>query len=362
MAGKRILDAAALLSASRAIAVNHFRIRLQQVDLYSKTSSLARLIRSDPRGNIALSAFQQFSQAAVASSQAGKPHFPGDSTTGASGQSQYRTDGISQGHFFDRSKENSTSDPVPDDDLQLHQRQAQHHPLPDGTIPPEGSKIEGKGDPESFYERSVVEAAPHAVGDEAGQNLRPTESSRSSIPEPNSKPHSAEELKILQRQSEGQIPAQPANPPGTQEDEDHDLHVDQEHDVYTKRPGESGPVLSGLPRMKVPKVEADVQGWDEHIPEKVNSDVFYSAKSEEKGPSGTDAEPSEEMMNELFHSKKVARLLSKKSSNLPSGVKRAYHSSARRLQKHEPTIAEKQEMQKLANDMTKEANAVSKTL
>ena len=49
MSGKRILDAVALLGASRNIAYNHFAIRLRQAELYAKTSSILA-VAADPRG------------------------------------------------------------------------------------------------------------------------------------------------------------------------------------------------------------------------------------------------------------------------------------------------------------------------
>lgn len=46
MAGRRLIDAWKLLSASRGVAQQHLRLRSQQLDVYSKTSSLAKAARS----------------------------------------------------------------------------------------------------------------------------------------------------------------------------------------------------------------------------------------------------------------------------------------------------------------------------
>ncbi|KAK5742494.1 hypothetical protein LTR17_003296 [Elasticomyces elasticus] len=46
MSGKRLLDAAALLSTSSSIAKQHFALRRQQWDVYTRTSSLAKAVKS----------------------------------------------------------------------------------------------------------------------------------------------------------------------------------------------------------------------------------------------------------------------------------------------------------------------------
>lgn len=46
MSGKRILDAAAIYKASRGVAIKHIALRQRQLDHYSKTSSLAKAVKS----------------------------------------------------------------------------------------------------------------------------------------------------------------------------------------------------------------------------------------------------------------------------------------------------------------------------
>ena len=46
MSGKRILDALAVIKASRNVAAKHVALRRSQLDVYSKTSSLAHAVKS----------------------------------------------------------------------------------------------------------------------------------------------------------------------------------------------------------------------------------------------------------------------------------------------------------------------------
>ncbi|KAH0009118.1 hypothetical protein KCU80_g21588, partial [Aureobasidium melanogenum] len=46
MAGRRLLDAARLFSASGSIAKHHFNIRSQQWDVFTQTSSLAKAVKN----------------------------------------------------------------------------------------------------------------------------------------------------------------------------------------------------------------------------------------------------------------------------------------------------------------------------
>jgi aarF domain-containing kinase len=138
----------------------------------------------------------------------------------------------------------------------------------------------------------------------------------------------------LQRQSEAQIPSKPAEPPTTKafsktllpDGESSEFGVEQEQDVFYQPPDSTAPVLSALPRFKIPKIEEDVQGGDPHIPQKINADVFYSSSrlSQNGIANQTDTaqeHPSEEMMSGLFHSPRVARLLGTNSKNTPGGIK-----------------------------------------
>jgi aarF domain-containing kinase len=210
------------------------------------------------------------------------------------GEGQYTkgTEGIEQDHHYDRSQENSVADSVPNQDLEVQQDKAKRYPLADGTIP---SEHNGLG-------QAVIDA--HDL--------------------------SSEDAMKLQRQSEAQIPSEPAETPTADafstSGERSEFGIEQEQDVFYQPPDSAAPVLSALPRFKIPKTEEDVQGGDPHIPQKINADVFYSSR---KLPGDDLAEqtdtaqegPSEELMSSLFHSPRVARLLGTKSKNMPGGMR-----------------------------------------
>src|SRR5690242_15028632 len=49
MAGRRLLDVAALFNASRGIVRQHIALRQQQFDVFTKTSSLAKAVKSQAK-------------------------------------------------------------------------------------------------------------------------------------------------------------------------------------------------------------------------------------------------------------------------------------------------------------------------
>lgn len=336
MSGKRVLDAIALLRVSRNVAAKHFGIRFSQVELYSKTSSLVKLIQSRTTPGFAAPS-QSFSQATNLAAH-NKDHIPTDASVPAS-EPGSTDEGIKQDHHYDRSQQHATQDPVPEDDINITQAEASRRPLPDGTIPPENSPLgQETGDPESYNKIPTAETGQHPVQGEEQGSLSPKASGESSIPDPAGSPLGSEEAKKLQRQYEGQIPAAPAKPPTGETDE---FHIPQESDVFYQPEGQTEPVLSALPRVKVPKVENDVQAGDSHIKEDINADVYYAGANKE-------SEPDEEALSQLFHSPKVSRLLKK---SVGSGKGRQFHTYARLGQQSK---SDQEEMKRLAADMAKD--------
>jgi len=338
MSGKRILDAIAVLRASRNVAYNHFAIRVRQAELYTKTSSLTKALqRQNPTAFAAAS--QAFSHAV--------PRNAGDSIPQASDSTGEQVKareqpGIQQDHHYTRSESNTITDKPADGAIHVEQAQAQRHPLPDGTIPPSDSDIgRDHGDVESMNKRPSTEAAKTPL-EKSGNTFSPASSSQSSIPTPTGSALSSDEARIAQRRSEDQIPARSAEPPGDQPE----FSIDQEKDVYYQPPGQAKPVLSSLPRVRVPKTENDVQGGDSHVPEDINADVYYSGDKEADAPGLT-----EEQLAQLFHSPRSKHLVGKKEKYLPGG-KREFHASACARQRS--SEAEKQELKQLGKNMASE--------
>lgn len=357
MSGRRLLDAMALLSTARSIAIKHFDIRLSQANVYTKASSLFKAIRTQGPAPFAAAA-QNFSQSVSRAARSSGTDQPVPNATSSNSNSPSEREGFQQDHFYKRPTQNATTDPPPGDDLDVEQMQAQRQPLPDGTIPPKDSPIgAGNGDGESYSHRPLAEGAQHPIKGDSG-HIDVHASNQSSIPDPSGhRPLSSREAKIAQRQSEDQIPSRTADPPSG-EDLGSEFSVDQEQDIFYQPPDSTSPVLSALPRMRVPKIENDVQAGDSHIPKGINADVYYSGNREaEDGKS--EGEPSEEELAQIFSSPRIAKMLgTKKGKYIPGGIQgRSFHASAFARQKS--VEAEKEDIKKLAADMASDVQSNS---
>jgi aarF domain-containing kinase len=349
MSGKRILDAVALLSAGRNVAAKHFKIRLSQVDLYNKTSSIGKAIRSrtERAAPAVYTSAQSFTS--TASHAARRSHdtpIPAQENVADPNSAASKDGEPMSDHYYERSTENTAVDSDPQEELNVEQEKAKTEPTADGSIPSRDYPIKtSPAGEETSNRRPITATNQDPLETVATQESLKTTTSRQSL--------SSDEAKTLQRQSESQIPAQPAEPPESSE-----FGVEQEQDVFYQPPGATSPVLSALPRMRVPKVEWDVQGGDPHIPGGINPDVYYSGRDSAEV---SDEEPTEEMLSQLFHSSKVSRMLGNKGKPSPGGA-RAFHNTSRRLQE---STNEKEDIKRLAADMAKDvhdSNEVSKCL
>ncbi len=344
MSGKRILDAIALLRATRNVAYTHLAIRLSQAELYSRTSSITKGLAQRYPVTSSLVA-QRFSQSSYKHNT--NDSIPQEDKHAAPPVHAKHEAAIQQDHHYKRSEDNTTGTVAGEPGMEVEQAKAKRYPFPDGTIPPSGTPIDqARGDPESASRRSVTEHARSPLDQNAEDAMSPASSGKSTIPTPSAEPLSAAEARVAQRQSEDQIPARSAEPPS---DSTPEFSIDQEKDVYYQPPGQANPVLSALPRVRVPKVENDVQGGDSHIPKDINADVYYSGAE----PGDQTAEPTEEQLSQLFHTPRAARLLGKKDKYMPGG-KKSFHTSAVWRQN---TDVEKQELQKLGQAMAQDIDS-----
>lgn len=270
MAGRRLVDLAKLLSASKGVASKHIALRQQQLDVYTKTSSLAKAVKSQT-DRVTLTA-----QAAIALATRLNEERP-----------KYTWESQSSGTGYEASKKDTT-EPAVKDELDVCQKKAESAPFPDGTIPPAGSKVE-----------PTLTTHPH-------HELSP------------------DEARKLEYQYEKHIPVAenipqfaPKNPKVQSLEEGHD------RDVFYLRSNEAQPEPSSLPRVKIPKHTETVQESDEHVDDKrINQDVFYSrphpnegAAKDAQGVPQKVAVPEQEAIPEgintnVFHSKRVAAMLS----------------------------------------------------
>lgn len=341
MSGKRILDAVALFNVSRNIAVKHFDIRLGQAKVYSQSSSVIKAIRREALPVLATSV----SRFASSRSSSNQPK-----------------EGIQQDHFYKPGSENSTSQPPPTQNLDIEQAKSKRNPLPDGTIPPNDSPIGAEtGDGITFSKVPAGETAQHPVDSERAQDLHFESSTKQNLPGAKlSDSLSPESARIAQRRSEDQIPAKTAEP-SSSEDNGPEFGVEQEQDVFYQPADSVKPVLSALPRVRVPKNENDVQEGDSHIEPVLNADVYYHGSKR----GAEEDEPSEEQLSQLFRNPKNTKMFAQKAQYAPTGVQpghppassRRFHTMRTSLQRSPDADAES--LQKLGADLAKDAQKVN---
>jgi len=325
MAGKRLLDVAALFNASRGVVQKHVALRARQLDVYNRTSTLAKAVKSQTdrvtetakaasffasRLNESAPAWTSDAAESPAESQGSQDvPIPSKESIDRS-QASKPKNGIEQDHFYESSTENSSTDPIPGDDLTVQQEKADSYPLPDGTIPPTKSGLNVKlVDHKVIPSRSQDEAVKSTLG-RAG--LQPTSDSASTIPSPVRKPLSAGSARQLQRQSELQIPSKSAD--ALDDPISSPLDIGHDGDSFYRKSTHTSPVLSSLPRVKMPKHTSSTQGADSQLSEgQINSDSFYTTRTSESIPAVA-AVPEQDSVPEgvdtaLFYSPRVARLL-----------------------------------------------------
>lgn len=144
MTGKRLLDAARLFSATRNVAGQHFKIRSEQLDIWNKTSTVAKAVKNQTdRVTLTLQAAsalaQRFNeerptyttQSTAAQKEEGVPRQESvDNKTGDATDRQ----GLQQDHHYRRDEENATSETAKHEDLGVQQKTPDIQPNPDGTI------------------------------------------------------------------------------------------------------------------------------------------------------------------------------------------------------------------------------------
>jgi aarF domain-containing kinase len=329
MLGKRLLDVAALFNASRGAAQKHVALRARQVDVYNRTSTLAKAVRHQTdRVTETIKAASFLASRLNESGPVWNPEATDDAP-----ERQPRADtsipskesieggpvskpknGIEQDHFYERSTGNSAAGPAPENDLEVQQEKAVRYPLPDETIPPTVSDLNS-----SALNHSTLSAIPQdeAVKEPLGnEGLQPASSSTSSIPSPARKPLSAKSARKLQRQSELQIPSMAADAL--------DGAIAEPLEEGYRKSTHTSHALSSLPRVKLPKHTSNAQGVDSHWPaSQLNSDSFYDAAPPESIPS-VEAVPAQEQVPEgvdtaLFYSPRVAKLLGGKIQGFKQG-------------------------------------------
>lgn len=335
MTGRRLLDLAAIFKASRGIAAKHVSLRRHQLDIYSKTSTLAKAIKSQTdRVTLTVRAASVLAErfngpgpdysTQLSQSRRSREDAPIPSSDGVPGTTEEleKKHDLFQDHFYKRSDQNTPAGPPPGGNLGVKQENANIYPLPDGSKFPADTAEVPKRVQESYstLPQTGPVKAPIADGREGtDEGLQPTSSGRTSIPSPaeGNNPVIAEKAKSLQRQAEKQIPSQAVDFTPTALSEEPSFESDQDREVFYTPSSSNGQVLSALPCTKLPKNMEDAQESDEHVPHaQINQDVFYSSSSESELQPVPQAQavPEQEQLpgevyTELFHNPKIARML-----------------------------------------------------
>lgn len=313
MTGRRILDAAAIFKAARGVASKHAALRKHQLDVYSKTSTLAKAVQSQTdRVTLTVKAASALAErfngpgAEYSTRASGADTFverspkPKKPTSESERTNSQQQEGLEQDQFYQKPEDNTTKEAVPQEGLEVKQTKSETRPLPDGSeLPAEPVDSRGTLD--------------------------------------------AHEAKKSQRQAERQIPSQAAEPPPAAASDPataRNIGVsqsssvkNQEQDVFYTQTTSSGQVLSALPRAKIPKNTEDVQASNEQVADEgINQDVFYSSEPEgqKQAVPESQAVPEQEQIpdeaySEIFHSPRVARMLSggRKKGNVSDGLELA---------------------------------------
>ncbi|KAF2750438.1 ubiquinone biosynthesis protein-like protein coq-8 [Sporormia fimetaria CBS 119925] len=272
MAGRRLVDAAKLFNASKSIAAKHITLRSQQLDLYTKTSSLAKAVKSQT-DRVTLTA-----QAAIALSRRVNEEAPSFTAATPSKPSTTARDG---------DVHKSTAGGVDGkEELDVRQKVAASDPLPDGTIPPAGVSL-GPDGASSTQSKEPEQTSSNTTGfrsESKGNHdgLEPASSTASTIPDPSEQSQAAaDHARDLQRQFESHIPSTDEviqSPPHDAQAES--LTKGHDRDVFYLRSKESQPEPSSLPRVKIPKHTEDKQESVRNVEDSgLNQEVYYSTPS-----------------------------------------------------------------------------------
>ena len=338
MTGRRLLDVAAIFKASRGVAAKHVALRQHQLDVYSKTSSLAKAIKSQTdRVTLTVKAASDLAERFSGpgpdhSTQAGQSERSPQDPTGSQDAASSVNKSSGKNHAYKALDQDSPAELPPYSSLATKQEKATRYPLTDGsTLPVDPVEI-AKRDEGSYSELPQKSFAKAPLADRrepTDEGLPLTSSGRTSSPNSVMGKASAasEKDRSLERQAEKQFPSQAGERSPAAHSEESGLQADRDLDVFYTPSLPDEQVVSALPRVKLPKNTEDAQNSDEHVPDaKLNQDVFYSAssKSEEQTLPQAQAVPeqdalSDEAYTELFHSPRVARMLgSQPNSSKPS--------------------------------------------
>jgi len=303
MAGRRLLDLAKLLNASRNVAKQHIELRSKQLDVYNKTSTLAKAVKHQT-DRVTLTAQAATALAKRLNEQTPRyaenlepqdlrdrsESIPGDETAAAKSEADtIEREALECDHYAEKSDRNLRFEAV-QKELGLKQEAAIRHPSGDASI---GQPIAGR---DTYTQRPLEQQQSRS------EQIKPVETHTSAIPTPRTTRYSAQRARDLQRQAEFQIPAvttAASSPRG----------MDHDRDVYHDRPKTENTTYSSLPRAKIPRHTEGVQP-ESLNGDAINADVFHVRPNiAVEGDGATTEEPPEGIDLNVFRTSRVSHMI-----------------------------------------------------
>ena len=338
MTGKRLLDAAAMYMAARGVASKHLALRIHQLNVYSKTSTLVKAVQSQSdrvtftvKAGAALA--NRFDESGPQYSTQNYPaESTGDSSNGSrqnvvrgSNETTQEEQGLAQDHFNEKSNENTTAQPLPEGKLAVRQAKAEKLDLPDETTPSTGNEAAvPRQDGDTFYEIPKTKPGADILAEKQPNHDGKIQHASPKKESSNPLDKNAEQLK---RQRENPIPSQAAeSPPKSASDseattttanEPSRLNILQEQEPFTGRTSSDGQVSSAQPQVRTPRDTKGIQESDmPNSGNQINNNAIHTqiARNRQQAVLEAQAIPEqnevpEETYSEIFHSRKVAKML-----------------------------------------------------
>ncbi|KAK2628610.1 hypothetical protein QTJ16_001713 [Diplocarpon rosae] len=326
MAGKRLLDIAAIFNASRGVAEKHVTLRSQQLDVYIRTSTIASAVRSQTdRVTETVRAASFLASRLNESERTSESQFDPTSAreqvpkkgTPAKILSSNPQNIVDQGCVYEKLATKSAVDAVHKEDLEIKQESAKlYHPLPDNAI-----AQNSKNSNEHLLDHDILSARIRAEAIKAPletEVIVPASSNASTIPLPSRDPVAA------YKAGPQNGPRMVSNTANTFDDSlkgsPEKGHID--HCIDGKST-DTSPTISSPPKMQIPIHTSDIQEAVPLFQENFfDSGSYYNASNAaaiEESPTG--------VKTDLSHSPRVATMLVEK---VPVGKYTAYSDASNR--------------------------------
>lgn len=310
MSGRRFLDAAALLRASTAVASKHIALRRHQMNVYERTSSIARVFKSEIE-----------SVTSVVKSAPGNPTENGVRQTGVEENVApfEKKSGLGKDHRYKKLETYANDQPLPISELDVEREIGKSHLPQDGASPQiesteNGSGIDNRNS--SDFSRSGLGRGTSISNDEGIEKvLQPVSSVRDDIPVPGiqSASLSPNGRRDLQKHDEKDISSTFADA--------RTVSSQVLQDVFYTHTRKTSQVSSPLPPVKLPMVTEYKEELNGQVSSEVsNQEALYSADMKQTNripiPEGQavpeEQKVSDEIFPEIIHSPRVAKMLRRK--------------------------------------------------